>query len=70
MAMSALLSTTMPAMPDTIRALEEAGVRSKVKVMIGGAPVTEDYAREIGADSYASDAGSAVVRAKLLLNVS
>jgi 5-methyltetrahydrofolate--homocysteine methyltransferase len=69
-AMSALLSTTMPAMPDTIRALKEAGVRSKVKVMIGGAPVTEDYAREIGADSYASDAGSAVVRAKLLLNVS
>jgi 5-methyltetrahydrofolate--homocysteine methyltransferase len=69
-AMSALLSTTMPAMPDTIRALEDAGVRSKVKVMIGGAPVTEDYAREISADSYASDAGSAVAKAKSLLGIS
>ena len=67
--MSALLSTTMTAMPQTIRALEEAGIRDKVKVMIGGAPVTEKYAQEIGADSYASDAGSAVDKAKKLLGV-
>jgi len=69
-AMSALLSTTMPAMPDTIEALQKAGVRDKVKVMIGGAPVTEQYAQEIKADSYASDAGSAVSKAKELLGVS
>ena len=68
--MSALLSTTMPSMPETIEALEKAGMRDKVKVMIGGAPVTEKYAREIKADSYASDAGSAVTRAKALLGVS
>lgn len=69
-AMSALLSTTMPAMPQTIEALQEAGVRDKVKVMIGGAPVTEKYAQEIKADSYASDAGSAVTKAKKLLGIS
>jgi 5-methyltetrahydrofolate--homocysteine methyltransferase len=69
-AMSALLSTTMPAMPHTIKALEEAGVRARVKVMIGGAPVTEDYAREIKADSYAPDAGTAVTRAKQMLGLS
>ncbi len=68
--MSALLSTTMPAMPDTIEALRKAGIRDKVKVMIGGAPVTEKYAQKIGADSYASDAGSAVIRAKKLLGIS
>ncbi|MBE0431320.1 MAG: cobalamin B12-binding domain-containing protein, partial [Dehalococcoidia bacterium] len=68
--MSALLSTTMPAMADTVEALQEAGVRGKVKVMIGGAPVTEKYAQKIGADSYASDAGSAVARAKELLGIS
>jgi 5-methyltetrahydrofolate--homocysteine methyltransferase len=69
-ALSALLSTTMPAMPQTIEALEKAGLRAKVKVMIGGAPVTEEYAREIKADSYAPDAGSAVSRAKGLLGIS
>ncbi|MFC1993886.1 B12-binding domain-containing protein [Chloroflexota bacterium] len=69
-AMSALLSTTMPAMPQTIEALEAAGIRGKVKVMIGGAPVTERYATEIKADSYASDAGSAVKKAKDLLGIS
>ncbi|MFC1973852.1 B12-binding domain-containing protein [Chloroflexota bacterium] len=69
-AMSALLSTTMPAMPQTIEALEAAGIRDKVKVMIGGAPVTERYATEIKADSYASDAGSAVKKAKDLLGIS
>jgi 5-methyltetrahydrofolate--homocysteine methyltransferase len=69
-AISALLSTTMPAMAQTIEALQKAGIRDKVKVMIGGAPVTEQYAREIKADSYASDAGSAVSKAKGLLGIS
>jgi 5-methyltetrahydrofolate--homocysteine methyltransferase len=69
-AMSALLSTTMPSMPKTIEALQKAGIRAKVKVMIGGAPVTEKYAHEIKADSYASDAGSAVSKAKELLGIS
>jgi len=69
-AMSALLSTTMPAMPQTIEALQEAGLRDKVKVMIGGAPVTEKYAQKITADSYGSDAGSAVSKAKELLGIS
>lgn len=69
-AMSALLSTTMPAMPQTIEALEKAGIRVKVKVMIGGAPVTAKYAQEVKADSYAPDAGSAVAEAKKLLGKS
>jgi 5-methyltetrahydrofolate--homocysteine methyltransferase len=69
-AMSALLSTTMPAMRQTIEALRDAGIRDSVKVMIGGAPVTENFAREIKADSYAPDAGSAVIVAKKLLNIS
>ena len=69
-AMSALLSTTMPSMPLTIDALQKAGVRDNVKVMIGGAPVTENYAREIRADSYASDAGAAVIKAKGLMGIS
>lgn len=59
-ALSALLTTTMPAMKDTIEALAAAGVRDQVKVMIGGAPVTQEYADEIGADGYAPDAASAV----------
>ena len=67
-AMSALLSTTMVAMKETIEALKEAGIRDKVKVMIGGAPVTEEYAQQIGADSYAPDAGSAVIEARRLLS--
>jgi 5-methyltetrahydrofolate--homocysteine methyltransferase len=69
-AMSALLSTTMPSMRMTMEALRQAGVRSKVKVMIGGAPVTDKYAQEIGADCYAPDAGSAVTKAKEILGVS
>lgn len=69
-AMSALLSTTMEAMRETIVALQEAGIREKVKVMIGGAPVTDQYANEIEADSYAPDAGSAVMAAKKLLGIS
>jgi 5-methyltetrahydrofolate--homocysteine methyltransferase len=66
--MSALLSTTMPAMTDTIGALKAAGCRDHVKVMIGGAPVTAEFAAEIGADCYAPDAGSAVMEAKGLLD--
>jgi len=65
-AMSALLPTTMPNMKTTIEALKEAGVRGKVKVMVGGAPLTDQYAREIGADGYAPDASRAVVMAKSL----
>jgi len=57
-------------MPQTIEALQEAGLRDKVKVMIGGAPVTEKYAQKITADSYGSDAGSAVSKAKELLGIS
>ena len=69
-AISALLSTTMPAMPQTIEALQKAGIRDKVKVIIGGAPVTAKYAHEIKADSYGADAGSAVTEAKKLLGIS
>jgi 5-methyltetrahydrofolate--homocysteine methyltransferase len=65
--MSALLSTTMPAMAQTIDALKAAGKRDGVKVMIGGAPVTAEYASDIGADCYAPDAGSAVVEVKKLV---
>ncbi len=68
-AMSALLTTTMPSMKDTIDALSAAGVREQVKIMIGGAPVTQDYADEIGADGYAPDAASAVDLAADLLKV-
>lgn len=66
-ALSALLTTTMPAMKDTIDALKEAGVRDQVKVVIGGAPVTQNYADEIGADGYAPDAASAVDKVRELL---
>ena len=62
--MSALLTTTMRAMADTIKALEEAGVRDRVKVMIGGAPVTQSFADNIGADAYAPDAAAAADVAK------
>ena len=65
--MSALLTTTMPAMKDVIAALTKEGVRKNVKVMIGGAPVTQEYADEIGADGYAPDAASAVDKAKQLI---
>jgi len=63
--MSALLTTTMPGMEKTIKALKDAGI--PVKVMIGGAPVTQDYADKIGADGYAPDAASAVDLAKSLV---
>ncbi len=62
--MSALLTTTMRAMEHTVKALEEAGLRDKVKVMIGGAPVTQAFADQIGADGYASNAASAADLAK------
>jgi len=65
-AMSALLTTTMVNMKATITALEEAGLRDKVKVMIGGAPVTDNFAKQIGADGYASDASRAVAVARSL----
>jgi 5-methyltetrahydrofolate--homocysteine methyltransferase len=67
--MSALLTTTMPAMRKCIDALKEAGLRDTVKVLIGGAPVTEAFANQIGADGYASDASSAARKAKVLLGV-
>ena len=63
-AMSALLTTTMPAMKTTIDALKQAGVRGKVKVLIGGAPITQKYADEIGADGYSENAVGAVALAK------
>jgi len=66
-AMSALLTTTMTGMKTTLEALQEAGVRDKVKILVGGAPVTQNYADEIGADGYARDAASAVDKAKQLM---
>ena len=62
--MSALLTTTMRSMNHTIQALKEAGLREGIKVMVGGAPVTSDFARQIGADAYASNAPAAVDMAK------
>ncbi|MBN1259189.1 MAG: corrinoid protein [Anaerolineae bacterium] len=66
-AMSALLTTTMTNMKETVTALERAGVRDKVKVIIGGAPITQAYADQIGADGYAPDASRAVALAKSLI---
>jgi 5-methyltetrahydrofolate--homocysteine methyltransferase len=66
-ALSALLTTTMPAMKDTIDAIVEAGLRDGVKIIVGGAPVTQSFADEIGADGYAADAASAVDLANSLL---
>lgn len=68
-ALSSLLSTTMPAQKDVIQLIEEAGIREKVKVMVGGAPVTREWAERIGADGFAEDASSAVVEADRILNV-
>jgi len=65
--MSALLTTTLPSMEKTIQALQETGLRDKVKVMIGGAPVTQDFADQIGADGFAPDASQAARLAKTLL---
>ena len=65
--MSALLTTTMPVMGKVIKALEEIGMRSSVKVIVGGAPVTQDYANYIGADAYAHDGGKAIPVCRQLL---
>ncbi len=65
--MSTLLTTTMPMMRDTVEAVKAAGLGDKVKIMIGGAPITQAYADEIGADGYAADAASAADLAKKLL---
>ncbi len=65
---SALLTTTMHGQKDIIKALDEAGLRGRVKVMVGGAPVTQSWADEIGADGYAEDAISAVALAKQLVS--
>ena len=65
--LSALLTTTMPNMKSTIDALKEAGLRNSVKVMLGGAPLTDAYANEVGADGYAADASRAVKLAKSLI---
>jgi len=66
-ALSALLTTTMPSMKATIEALETAGLRDKVKVMVGGAPLSDQYAKEIHADGYSPDANRAVALAKSLI---
>lgn len=65
--LSALLTTTMPSMEATINALDAVGLRNKVKVMIGGAPVTSEYSNKIGADGFAPDASQAVSLAKSLM---
>ena len=68
LAISALLTTTMPQMEHIIGALQKAGLRSKVMVMVGGAPVNDKFARDIGADGYAQDAGEAVELAGRLID--
>jgi 5-methyltetrahydrofolate--homocysteine methyltransferase len=65
--LSALLTTTMPMMKATVKALIDAGLKDRIKIMVGGAPITKSFAEEIGADGYAPDAGSAVKMAKALL---
>ena len=65
-ALSALLTTTMPALKDTVAALNAEDFRSNVKIMVGGAPITKEFADEIGADGYSEDAASAAVLAKAL----
>ena len=65
--LSALLTTTMPAIADTVKAIEDAGLRGGVKVMVGGAPVTQAFADEVGADAYTPDAGAAAAKAAELV---
>jgi len=67
LALSALLTTTMPMMRETVAAVAKAGLRDRVKILVGGAPVTQAFAEEIGADGYAPDAGSATKLAKALM---
>ena len=66
--MSALLTTTLPFMRDTIRSLEEAGLRESIKVLVGGAPVTQQFADSIGADGFAPDGATAVLKAHELID--
>ena len=68
--LSALLTVTMPSMKTTIEAFRQAGIRDQVKVLIGGAPVTEQYAREIGADGYGGNANAAVALARQIVAAS
>jgi 5-methyltetrahydrofolate--homocysteine methyltransferase len=68
--MSALLTTTMIRMKDTVQALQTAGLRDQVKIIVGGAPITQHFADEIGADGYAPDASQAVTLARRLIAVS
>ena len=67
LALSALLTTTMPAMKDTVEALKQAGVRDQVKVLVGGAPITQQFADEIGADGYGESAAMAASLAKRVM---
>jgi 5-methyltetrahydrofolate--homocysteine methyltransferase len=67
--MSAFLRTTMPMFKKSIEAMTEAGLRGRVKVLVGGAPVTQEYADTVGADGYAPDANSCVRLTKKLLNL-
>ena len=70
LALSALLSTTMPSMQDTIGIVAKSGIKDRVKILVGGAPITSKFADEIGADGYAEDAPEAVTKAKELLKLS
>ncbi len=66
-ALSCLLTTTMPALSESVKGLIDAGMKDKVKIIVGGAPITQDYADEIGADGYAEDAASAADLAKSII---
>ncbi|MGD9162914.1 MAG: corrinoid protein [Desulfobacteraceae bacterium] len=66
-ALSCLLTTTMPALSETVKGLIDAGMKEKVKILVGGAPITQAYADEIGADGYAEDAASAAELAKAII---
>ena len=68
LAMSALLTVTMPYMEEVIKAVEKAGIRSQLKIIVGGAPLSEDYAKRIGADAYAEDAVTGVEKCKKLMD--
>jgi 5-methyltetrahydrofolate--homocysteine methyltransferase len=68
LAMSALLTVTMPYMEEVIKAVEKEGIRSQLKIIVGGAPLSEDYAKRIGADAYAEDAVTGVEKCKKLMD--
>ena len=69
MGMSSLLTTTMPKMAVTIEAIKKAGLRDRLKIMVGGAPVSQDFADDIGADGYASDSAQGVSKARELIGL-